>query len=280
MKFNQWISQAQQQLQDKGLESAQVDWLVMDLLGWSRTTYLMNKQQVISEQELHLLQNGLERLLKGEPEQYVVGFASFMGRDFKVTPDVLIPRPETEEVVAHFMNQLPQEGTIADIGTGSGIIAISIKKAHPQLSVYASDISCRALEVAQRNAQQHDAAIQFLCGDTLHPFIEKKLKLEGLISNPPYIDCTEQNVMSTSTLNYEPHIALFAEDEGLKIYRSILIQLPKVMKEGAPVVFEIGYQQGAALKSLITSLYPQLVPKVIKDINGNDRIISFKWSAQ
>ena len=280
MKFKQWVEKAKQQLQNKMLDSTQVDWLVMDLLGWTHTTFLLNKEQEISKEELTLLQEGLGRLLKGEPVQYVVGFASFMGRNFKVNPDVLIPRPETEEVVDHFMTQLPKEGTIADIGTGSGIIAISIKKAYPQFHVIASDISIQALNVAKINADQHVVDVQFLCGDTLQPFIEKKIKLDGLISNPPYIDLSEQNVMSKSTLKYEPHLALFAEDEGLKIYHLLLLQLPKVMKEGAPVVFEIGYQQGQPLKKLIQSLYPQFAPKVIADINGNDRIVSFKWISQ
>lgn len=276
MKFNTWVRDARNQLVAHEYEATQVDWLVMDIMDWSRTDYVMHQHDDMTDQVHRILKQGLLRLLKGEPVQYIVEKASFFNRDFKVTQDVLIPRPETEEVVMKLMEMM-SSGQVADIGTGSGIIAITLKKEMPQLNVWATDISENALDIAKYNAEKNQADIQFVLGDTLVPLIQKGLLLDGLISNPPYICQSEQDVMSESTLNYEPHIALFAEDNGLGIYRKILKQLPFVMKDDAPIVFEIGYQQGPAIKKLVTSMYPHLKVDVIADINGHDRIISFRW---
>ncbi|UWF57496.1 peptide chain release factor N(5)-glutamine methyltransferase [Staphylococcus hyicus] len=277
MKFNQWVQIGRQCLKENHCEPAQIDWLIMDMLNWSRTTYLLNLQEKMTIEAHHMLEQGLARLIKGEPVQYVVGKAAFFNREYKVSKDVLIPRPETEEVVMKFMEMVPLSGHVADIGTGSGIIAITLKKELPTLNVLATDISKDALNIAEFNAQNHDADIRFLLGDTLKPLISENIQLDGLISNPPYICQSEQDFMSKSTLNFEPHIALFAKENGLHIYRTLFEQLPKVMKRGAPVVFEIGFQQGTMLKNLLLAMYPQLDVNITADINGNDRILSFKW---
>lgn len=280
VKFNQWIRNAQDKLREKAYDASQVEWLVTDMLGWSRTAYFVHQQDEMTEDTEMRLNQGLTRLLEGEPVQYVVGSATFLGRPFTVNEHVLIPRPETEEVVMCLMKQLPTEGYIADIGTGSGVIAVTIKSEYPHLNVIASDISEEALSVAKSNTVSNRVNVDFLKGDTLHPYIERGIKLDGLISNPPYIDVSEATLMSYSTLTYEPHMALFADENGLKIYRAILEQLPKVMNEHAPIVFEIGYQQGEKLKTLITAMYAHLDPVVYADINGHDRIVTFKWKTK
>lgn len=177
----------------------------------------------------------------------------------------------------HFLNQCHHQDTVADIGTGSGAIAITLKLLKPDLKVLATDLYEDTLNVARNNATLHHQEIQFLQGDALKPLIDNDIKVDGLISNPPYIDEGEARDMDDTVLKYEPHHALFAENEGYAIYEGILKDLPQVMKEQGHVVFEIGYNQGNQLKALINSIYPDKLVKVIRDINGNERIVSFKW---
>ena len=140
------------------------------------------------------------------------------------------PRPETEEVMLHFLNQCHHQDTVADIGTGSGAIAITLKLLKPDLNVLATDLYEDTLNVARNNATLHQQEIQFLQGDALKPLIDNNIKVDGLISNPPYIDECEARDMDDTVLKYEPHHALFAENEGYAIYEGILKDLPQVMK--------------------------------------------------
>lgn len=145
------------------------------------------------------------------------------------------------------------------------------------LDVLATDLYDAALSVAKDNAQYHDVDITFLQGDALNPLIEKNIKVNGLISNPPYIADSEKTLMEDTVLRYEPTSALFAENNGFQVYDKILEQLPDVLLPNAIVVFEIGYKQGLTLKKKIEEKYPAVCVQIIKDINNNDRIISFKW---
>lgn len=145
------------------------------------------------------------------------------------------------------------------------------------MKVIATDLYKETLTIAQENASYLDADIIFMQGDVLKPLIQKNIKVDGLISNPPYISEKETCQMTNTVLKYEPHHALFAENNGFAIYEAILDDLPKVLNEDAFVTFEIGYQQGLQLKQLVLQRYPKLDVKVTKDINGLDRIVSFKW---
>lgn len=147
----------------------------------------------------------------------------------------------------------------------------------PSLDVYATDLYDSALSVAKTNATSHQVEINFLQGDTLMPLIERGIKVNGLISNPPYIDDKDVVQMDESVLNYEPHSALFAENNGYAVYDKILEHLPDVLLPNAKVVFEIGYNQGQAIKQRIVTKFPTIDVQVIKDINHNDRTISFVW---
>lgn len=238
---------------------------------------VMKQNEIPTEMEQNVLDNAFERLYRGEPVQYIVGFQSFYGEVFDVNQHCLIPRPETEEVMLHFLNELPDNSRVADIGTGSGNIPVMLKKLNQSLTVYATDISLEALKVAKSNAKKHEVDINFLHGDTLRPLIEQQITVDGLISNPPYIDRKEIDIMTTSVVNYEPDHALFADDNGLAIYKSILEDLPHVLNDNAKVVFEIGFNQGEILKTIIESMYSHIDVKIIQDINSKDRIISFNW---
>ncbi|GGA91733.1 peptide chain release factor N(5)-glutamine methyltransferase [Staphylococcus muscae] len=279
VSYKQWLLQAKKSAVASGIETSSVEWLLFDLLGWTRVTLLCDGDEQMSESDTQCLNEGLTRLLAGEPVQYITEQATFYGRTYHVDSRVLIPRPETEEVVAAFIEKCPKSGRIADIGTGSGIIALTVKQECPHIEVWASDISSDALVVARQNAEHHHATIHMLEGSVLSPFIENNIRLDGLISNPPYIGEEEMPQMGANVLTHEPHLALFADDKGYAIYAQLLRDLPKVMSEGAPIVFEIGYQQGNALCEMARSYYPHLQPEVMSDINGNPRIFYMTWHA-
>ncbi|EGQ3705470.1 peptide chain release factor N(5)-glutamine methyltransferase [Staphylococcus pseudintermedius] len=278
MNYKEWRQQAEQQMVAKGYEPNAIQWFMMDTLQWSRTSLILNEMTPMAESTLKQLNDGLSQLLTGMPVQYVVGQSEFYGRQFKVNSDVLIPRPETEEVVHYFLTQLAAAKVVADIGVGSGAIAITLKAERPELRVIATDISSQALAVARENAQRLQRDITFLQGNALKPLIDKGVRLDGLISNPPYIGEHERTLMDNSVIQYEPHVALFAAQEGYQVYAAILRDLPHVMHDGAPVVFEIGFQQGAQLSRMMQQLYPHITPEVINDINGHARIFHFKWT--
>ncbi|EIT1259193.1 peptide chain release factor N(5)-glutamine methyltransferase [Staphylococcus pseudintermedius] len=278
MNYKEWRQQAEQQMVVKGYEPNAIQWFMMDTLQWSRTSLILNEMTPIAESTLKQLNDGLSQLLTGMPVQYVVGQSEFYGRQFKVNSDVLIPRPETEEVVHYFLTQLAAAKVVADIGVGSGAIAITLKAERPELRVIATDISFQALAVARENAQRLQRDITFLQGNALQPLIDQDVRLDGLISNPPYIGEHERTLMDNSVIQYEPHVALFAAQEGYQVYAAILRDLPHVMQDGAPVVFEIGFQQGAQLTRMMQQLYPHITPEVINDIKGHARIFHFKWT--
>ncbi|EJG1232451.1 peptide chain release factor N(5)-glutamine methyltransferase [Staphylococcus pseudintermedius] len=278
MNYKEWRQQAEQQMVVKGYEPNAIQWFMMDTLQWSRTSLILNEMTPMAESTLKQLNDGLSQLLTGMPVQYVVGQSEFYGRQFKVNSDVLIPRPETEEVVHYFLTQLVAAKVVADIGVGSGAIAITLKAERPELRVIATDISFQALAVARENAQRLQRDITFLQGNALQPLIDQDVRLDGLISNPPYIGEHERTLMDNSVIQYEPHVALFAAQEGYQVYAAILRDLPHVMQDGAPVVFEIGFQQGAQLTRMMQQLYPHITPEVINDINGHARIFHFKWT--
>ena len=277
VNYKDKLQEAIQLTLDKGYEQTRAEWLLLDLFKWSRTDYLIHREEQMSQADIAKFDLALHRMLSGEPIQYIVGFQSFYGYNFEVDNNCLIPRPETEEVMLHFLNQCHHQDTVADIGTGSGAIAITLKLLKPDLNVLATDLYEDTLNVARNNATLHQQEMQFLQGDALKRIIDNNIKVDGLISNPPYIDECEARDMDDTVLKYEPHHALFAENEGYAIYEGILKDLPQVMKEQGHVVFEIGYNQGNQLKALINSMYPDKLVKVIRDINGNERIVSFKW---
>lgn len=277
VNYKEKLEEAIQLTLDKGYEQTRAEWLLLDLFKWSRTDYLIHREEQMSQVHMSKFDLALQRMLSGEPIQYIVGFQSFYGYQFKVDAHCLIPRPETEEVMLHFLNKCNNRDIVADIGTGSGAIAITLKLLKPDLNVYATDLYEDTLNVARSNATLHQQEIQFLHGDALKPLIDNEIKVDGLISNPPYIDEVEAREMDDTVLRYEPHHALFAENKGYAIYEEILKDLPYVMKEHGQVVFEIGYNQGNHLKAIIETMYPDKIVKVIKDINGNERIVSFEW---
>ena len=218
------------------------------------------------------INNNLERIMNGEPMQYVLGYAYFVNSNYYVTPDVLIPRQETEQlavgalvyIVKHFGKD--PNITIADIGTGSGILAIYLKENLPTAKVIATDVSEKAIEVAKKNAEYHKVNIEFRCGDMLSPIKEK---LDVIISNPPYIGSPE--TVSKQTMKYEPHLALFASPKT-KYYEQMIANLEN-MSEQALLAFEIGEDMEEELTNLLENDYPGIGYNFEKDMYGKTRFL-------
>ncbi len=219
---------------------------------------------------------GVEKLKENEPLNYVLGYSYFYGYKMIVNENVLIPRFETEELVGLVLSKYDeyfkgQKIDLADVGTGSGAIAIALKKEEANLNVCASDISFDALNVARQNAKNNDADITFYQGSMLEPLIENNIKLDILVSNPPYIK--QDEVLDPSVKDYEPHVALFGGNDGLKFYRMIFENAHKVLKEKSMLFFEIGYDQRENLTALAHEYFKNAHIEVFKDINKKDRML-------
>ena len=213
----------------------------------------------------------LIRLKQGIPVQYIVGHVDFYKYNFIVNQDVLIPRFETEELVARtikYINQMFKDKvSILDIGTGSGCIAITLKK-ELDSEVWACDISSKALEVARKNACKNDCEINFVLSDV---FSNIKNKYDVIISNPPYIAYDEK--IMPIVKNNEPKIALYAEDDGLYFYKKIIDELSDYTNDKYLVAFEIGYLQGEAIKNYAKKHLKDVEVLLEQDLSGKDRYI-------
>ena len=247
--------------------------------GLSRTTMLMQMRDELDGEVWIEFEAAVKRHAAGEPIQYIIGSEEFYGRRFEVNEHVLIPRPETEELVHGTLQRLdklfPDRDSIdlVDVGTGSGAIAVTLKLEKPELKVTAVDLSEDAIEVASKNASQLGADMEFLHGDLLQPLILQRKKVDVIISNPPYIPVSDQEWMSDIVTEHEPHMALFAGEDGLDLYRRFMEELPLVLKEKALVGFEIGAGQGEAVRGLLEKTFPQAKVEVVFDINGKDRMV-------
>lgn len=222
-------------------------------------------------------EEGMARILTGEPLEHVIGYSWFYGHKFIVNEDVLIPRVETEELCANILAGIDryfpsQEKVVcADVGTGSGAIAVTLCLEEPRIDMTATDISEEALATAWRNAELNDAALRFAAGDMLAPLAEAGVKLDVLISNPPYIPQDEK--MEKSVVDFEPHVALFGGSDGLYFYRRIFADCEKVLKDRAFMAFEMGWDQRERMSALVEEMLPGYRYEILKDMNGKDRML-------
>lgn len=270
------LSWASSYLQDHAREPMAAKFYLQDLLGWSSSDLMMKQFDPLDEEVMDRFFTGVEKIAQGTPYQYVSGFAEFYGRTFQVTPDVLIPRPETEELIEQIVRrkgQLFQDKSIriVDIGTGSGCIAITLKCELPEAQVTTVDISSAAIQIAKQNAANLNADVTFLEGDMTAPIEGETWDI--FVSNPPYIADVEKQQMNDVVLDHEPHLALFAEEDGLYFYKKMIEKLPELLAERALVAFEIGYLQGPAVKGLLETALPKAKVEVVQDLNGRDRMV-------
>jgi len=249
-------------------------------LGLSRTDLIADARENVANEDAAWIRSRVEdHVLHGTPVQYMIGSAPFYGRTFKVTPDVLIPRQETEELiwrVGQWANRYAadlRQPSVCDIGTGSGAIAITLALEHPDWHVSAVDISEKALNVARENAAALGAHVEFRHGNLLSPLQGESF--DFLVSNPPYITQQEMSELDDTVGDYEPHLALFGGEDGLDFYRQIIEALPSVFGHAHTFIaaFEIGATQGQAVADLIRHKFSDQIEalSVEKDIAGCER---------
>ena len=278
--YNQLIHEYRLKFKEKGLPPELVKAFIFELCNEFGINLYLEIDNQVDKELYEKFEKGIIRLLDGEPLNYVLGYSYFYGYRFIVNPDVLIPRPETEELVGLILSQYDEyfkgeKIKVCDIGTGSGAIAIALKKEEDNLDAYASDISAVALNVAKANASNNQCEITFLEGSMLEPYIEKGLKFDILVSNPPYIRSVEK--VEASVYDYEPHVALFGGEDGLKFYREIFENAAKILNDKALAFFEMGYDQKENLSKLAREYFDDVDIRVYKDINGKDRMLMLKF---
>lgn len=253
--------------------------LLMHVMKMDRAKLLANLRTDLSRKEQEQFVDWVHRHSEGVPVQYLVGSEEFFGRTFAVNKNVLIPRPETEELVYYALKRMSvlfdgKKGlTIADIGTGSGAIAVTVKLERSDCIVYGVDISRPSLDVAIQNGNRLGADVQWVEGDLLTPFIDKGIKLDVILSNPPYIPLAEKDLLADVVKDHEPELALFGGQDGLDLYRRFCTQLPLVLKEQALVGFEVGAGQGQVVADMLKKVFPKGDIQVVFDINGKDRMV-------
>lgn len=282
MTIRQAYRQTVARLQDAGeLDPAfAAEWLLREILHWRREQLFLAWEQVLSPDQEKQLQAYVERRVAGEPLQYIIGKQAFYGRDFLVTPAVLIPRPETEEVVSVVLRESRRLENpslhVVDVGTGSGAIAVTLALEERNWQVTAIDLSVEALAVAQQNAERQGVCerIQWLQGDLLTPLLDSAIYPQVIVSNPPYIATSDYQGLERQVRNFEPRLALDGGEDGLYVYRRLYHQLQK-WPQSSLVVLEIGYDQGSSLVDLFTPLADREGVHVEQDLGGRDRIVWF-----
>jgi release factor glutamine methyltransferase len=246
--------------------------LLAHTLGWSRARVLSRPQETITNEMLHQFRTLILRRVAREPVAYLVGRKEFYGLEFVVDRRVIVPRPETETLVdaaLEWAKQRPGPLVIADIGTGSGCIAVALAVHLPQAHIYAIDLSRDALAVARQNVIRHhvDASVTLLHGDLLAPLPQP---VDLLVSNPPYTILDE---VDPGVRMHEPHLALDGGSDGLAVYRRLFVAAPTVLRPGGALMLEIGATQAHAVVDLAQQAFPGAVIRVRQDLAGRDRVV-------
>lgn len=250
-------------------------YLLVDLLG--------NDEDIVTLAQEEEINAALKRIINDEPLQYVTGRADFYGYQFKVDDTVLIPRPETEELVYQILNYLKkskfESPKILDIGTGSGCIPITIKKEYPSAQIVAVDISAAGLDLASQNADSSDVDIDFQLLDVLSDSDMEGLgKFDLIVSNPPYIPYSESDQMGKSVILHEPHIALFTDDDkGLKFYSRIADLSSSMLNKGGSIFLELNEYHANEIANLYLKLATAKSVDIIKDMQGKSRILKVQY---
>ena len=244
-----------------------------EMLGQTTIDYYLGKDIILSSKEMQKLNGILARLLNFEPIQYIQGTARFLERSYHVAPGVLIPRPETEELVEVMLREIPSDARILDIGTGSGCIAISLSKAFPNAKVTAWDVSEDALCIARRNNDDLQASVCFVKQDVLAWRGDGGQCYDVIVSNPPYITESEKQEMERNVLDWEPFSALFVpNNDPLLFYRRIGELGRMMLVDGGRLYFEINRAYGEASAMMLCGQgYTGI--RILKDISGNDRFV-------
>ena len=271
MKLAQIFKDFEEKLIAQGEEAESLSFVYRSLKNLSFTDFIFALQQEVTEEEKQLVEEIYTKLVAHIPAQYIIGYAEFYGMQLKVDVRVLIPRPETEELVEFILSENPKDNlNVLDIGTGSGAIALALAKNRPDWSITAADISQDALELAMENAKTQDLNLSFIKSDC---FSEISSKYDIIVSNPPYISREDQEEVGLNVLHSEPHLALFADEDGLAIYRRIAEDSKDYLNDGGKIYLEIGYKQGQSVPALFMENLPEKRVRTLKDQFGQDRMV-------
>ena len=271
MKLAQLFSDFEEALIRQGEEAESLSFVYRSLKNLSFTDFVFALQQEVTEEGTQFVEEIYQQLASHKPAQYIIGQADFFGMQLKVDERVLIPRPETEELVDLILTENPEESLkILDIGTGSGAIALALAKNRPDWSVTAADISQDALELASENTRNQNLNIFFKKSDC---FAEISEKYDIIVSNPPYISREDESEVGLNVLHSEPHLALFADEDGLAIYRRIAEDAKDYLTDGGKIYLEIGYKQGQSVPALFRKHLLEKRVRTLKDQFGQDRLV-------
>lgn len=252
--------------------------LLGDVLNLRRIDLYLNFEKPVAPADLARFKSLVQRRARREPLQYIQGYVDFFGRRFSVAPDVLIPRPETEQLVVRALEWLdahPQSTQVLDFGAGSGCIAVTLALERPALQVTAVDVSEVALEVARKNAEGLGAKVNF-AKSVFFPPHPGEGGFDLLISNPPYIPNIEIASLQPEVANHEPRLALDGGKDGLAFYRKLLLDAPSLLKPGGALAFEIGLNQRSAIEEIASSVDQWHMAKCYKDLAGVERVLIFE----
>ena len=271
MKLAQMFKDFEEKLIAQGEEAESLSFVYRSLKNLSFTDFVFALQQEVIEEEKEFVEEIYTKLANHIPAQYIIGHAEFFGMQLEVDERVLIPRPETEELVELILAENPEENLkVLDIGTGSGAIALALAKNRPDWTITASDISQDALDLASKNAEFQNFNIFFKKSDC---FSEISSKYDIIVSNPPYISREDQEEVGLNVLHSEPHLALFADENGLAIYRRIAQETKDYLNDGGKIYLEIGYKQGQSVPALFKENFPEKRVRTLKDQFGQDRMV-------
>jgi release factor glutamine methyltransferase len=231
-----------------------------------RAYFYAHPEQELREVEWIHYGRYLDERLKGKPTQYITKHREFYGREFTVSRDVLIPRPETELLVETILKLKPASGPIIDVGTGSGIIAITLALELARV-IIATDLSFEACVIARCNALKLGANVQFLEADLLEPFADGSADI--IVSNPPYVPSSDRASLQREVRDWEPSLALFGGPSGTSVYQRLIPEAKRVLKSGGILALELGFGQSEAVQQLVGSCRKQLIP----DLAGIPRVL-------
>ena len=271
MKLAQIFKDFEEKLIAQGEEAESLSFVYRSLKNISFTDFVFALQQEVTKEEELFVEEIYQQLAAHKPAQYIIGHADFFGMQLKVDERVLIPRPETEELVELILTENPETNlSVLDIGTGSGAIALALAKNRPDWSVTAADISQDALDVTSENAKNQNLQLFLKKSDC---FTEISEKYDIIISNPPYISREDASEVGLNVLHSEPHLALFADEDGLAIYRRIAEEAKDYLKDSGKIYIEIGYKQGQSVPKLFRKYLPEKRVRTLKDQFGQDRMV-------
>ncbi|MDD5126573.1 MAG: peptide chain release factor N(5)-glutamine methyltransferase [Dehalococcoidales bacterium] len=274
MKVKEALAQAREALTTARIEEAVLEsnLLLRHVLGINPVELYLDFDRELTAEQIHIYRQLVQRRIRGEPSAYLTGRREFYGRDFYVDSRVLIPRPETELLVEKAIELVRRQAftTIADIGTGSGAIAVTLAKELPGVTVYATDASAAALEVAGRNRREHGVIerMVLLLGDLLDPLSSL---VDLIVANLPYVRKSE-----LPRLSAEPRIALDGGSEGLDKITALCHQVGEKLSPEGCLLLEVGMGQAQNVVALLKSLYPQAQVKVFRDLAGIERVVNMR----